>query len=397
MTGPSPSPLRAAVIGTGFIGPVHVRAARLAGAEVVGVAASSPESARRAAADLGVERAFDSSEEAAEHPDVDVVHVCTPNHLHEPLALRALAAGKHVICEKPVALDAAGAERVRRAGEAAGRVVAVPFVYRFSPVIRDARALVAGGEVGAVRLIHGTYLQDWLATPDDTNWRVDAALSGASRAFADIGSHWCDLVEFVSGHRITRLVAQMATVVEERPATARPTFVAGSPGGGDGGDGSRVPVTTEDLVTVLFRTDRGATGSVVISQVSPGRKNRLWFEIDGTEASVAFDQEDAERLWVGRRRANSIVMRDPVTGSADSARLSFLPAGHAQGYADCFDLFVADAYAAIRTGEVPVGLPLAADGARSALIVDAVLASAHADGWVDVAAAAAPADSEVPA
>jgi predicted dehydrogenase len=395
MAGPSRSPLRAVVIGTGFIGPVHVRSARLAGASVVGVAASSADSSRRAAADLGVERAFATAEEATEHPDVDVVHLCTPNHLHEPLALRALAAGKHVICEKPVAMDAAGAERVRRAGEDAGRLVAVPFVYRFSPVIRDARALVDAGEVGPIRLIHGTYLQDWLATPEDTNWRVDAALSGASRAFADIGSHWCDLVEFVSGHRIARLVAQLDTVVEERPATARPTFVSGSP---DSPDGSRVPVTTEDVVAVLFRTDRGATGSVVISQVSPGRKNRLWFEIDGTEASIAFDQEDAERLWVGRRQANTVVVRDPVTGAPDSARLSFLPAGHAQGYADCFDLFVADAYAAIRTGEIPAGLPLAADGVRSALVVDAVLASARSGGWVDVAAAAAtPADTEVPA
>jgi predicted dehydrogenase len=197
--------LRTAVVGTGFIGRVHARSARLAGARLTGVAGSSPEKGRLAAEELGAERAFASGEELVEAEGVDVVHICTPNHLHEPLALKALAAGKHVVLEKPVALDGDGAGRVAAAAAAAGRVVTVPFAYRFHPMVREARARVAAGDLGRLRLLHGGYQQDWLLTPDDVNWRVDAARGGPSRAFADIGSHWCDLVEFVSGCRIARL------------------------------------------------------------------------------------------------------------------------------------------------------------------------------------------------
>ena len=225
-------PLQAAIAGTGFIGRIHARSARLAGAQLAGVAASSPESARAAAAELGADRAFDSAEELVRDPDVDVVHVCTPNHLHLPLAEAALAAGKHVICEKPLALDVAGAQRLVDAAADSGRHAAVPFVYRYYPTVREARERVASGQTGALRLLHGTYLQDWLLRPDDANWRVDEQLGGASRAFADIGSHWCDLAEFVSGHRIARLSARLLTAVPERVSEAgRHAFASGGDGG----------------------------------------------------------------------------------------------------------------------------------------------------------------------
>ena len=373
--------LRSAVAGTGFIGRVHGRSARLAGARLVGVSASTPESAERAAADLGAERAFASSEEMVEADGIDVVHICTPNHLHEPLALKALAAGKHVVCEKPVALDGAGAARIADAAAAAGRVVAVPFVYRFHPTVREARARIAAGELGPLRLLHGSYQQDWLLSPDDDNWRVEAALGGPSRAFADIGSHWCDLVEFASGTRITSLHARALTAHPERVATAARTF---SGGGADDGGGQLRAVDTEDAVVVLFETDHGGVGSLVVSQISPGRKNRLWFELDGDRASVVFDQEHPETLWVGRRDHALMLQRDPAHLSADAARLAPLPAGHGQGYHDCFDLFVADAYAAIR-GEAPDGLPLIGDGVRAARLTDAVLASARSRSWTEVA------------
>jgi predicted dehydrogenase len=377
------SGLGVSIVGVGFIGRIHARAARLAGVRLVGVASSSPEAAVAAAAELDAERAFASAEDAVVADDVDVVHICTPNHLHEPLALRALAAGKHVICEKPIAMDASGAERVAAAARDAARLVAVPFVYRFYPMVREARSMTSDGSVGAVRLIHGSYQQDWLSGADDTNWRVDASQSGASRAFADIGSHWCDVVEFVTGHRIERLVAHTATFVTERPAAGRETFGGTSD---NGPSGRRRPVDTEDAAVVLFVTDDGACGSVVISQASPGRKNRLWFEVDGADAAVVFDQEDAERLWIGGRAGNTIRFRDPAHDSPASSRLSYLPAGHGQGYADCFAAFVADAYEAVATGELPDGLPLATDGVRTAHIVDAVLSSAHTGQWVEVAA-----------
>jgi predicted dehydrogenase len=373
--------LRVGVAGAGFIGAVHARSARLAGATLAGVVGSSPERSEAAARRLGAERAFESALALAEAPDIDVVHVCTPNHLHLPVAEAALAAGKHVICEKPLAVDAAGAERLTELAAGTDRCAAVPFVYRYYPTVREARERIRSGSSGTVRLVHGTYLQDWLLKSDDDNWRVDADLGGASRAFADIGSHWCDLAEFVTGHRITRLAARTLTAVPERVRTEhREAFAAG------GGNGETRSVGTEDAAVMQFETDGGAVGTTVISQISAGRKNRLWLEVAAAEESLAFDQEEPESLWCGRREAATVVKRDPAVLSEPAARLSWLPAGHSQGWGDCFAAFIADAYAAIRQGEVPDGLPVFADGLRTARITEAVLDSAAKDRWVDVPA-----------
>jgi predicted dehydrogenase len=320
----------------------------------------------------------------ATSPDVDVVHICTPNHLHAGLAEAALAAGKHVVCEKPLATDASAARRLAVAAAGSGRVATVPFVYRFYPVVREARARVAAGTIGPLRLIHGCYLQDWLATEEDDNWRVDAELAGASRAFADIGSHWCDLVEFVSGDRLAEVCAEAVTAVPERvhAAGTEPHAFATAVAAG----ASRRPVTTEDITVVLFRTRGGVAGSVVISQVSPGRKNRLQFEVAGAEATLSFDQEQPESLWVGGRASSEIVVRDPAHLAPAAAPYAVLPPGHPQGYQDCFDAFVADTYRAIRAGDPGAvdGLPSFADGARAADITDAVLRSARSRTWEEV-------------
>jgi predicted dehydrogenase len=374
--------LRVGIAGTGFIGGVHARAVRVSNARLVGVASTSLESAGSAAAAFGAERAYASADELIADPSIDVVHICTPNHLHVPLAEAALAAGKHVVCEKPLALDAAGAARLAAAAESAGVQAAVPFVYRYYPTVREARDLVARGETGAVRLLHGSYLQDWLLRPDDDNWRVDADLGGASRAFADIGSHWCDLAEFISGHRITRLCARTLTAVPERVRThGRKAFETG---GDDAGE--LRAVTTEDAAAVVFETDAGAMGSVVISQVSAGRKNRLWIELDGADAALAFDQEQPEELWHGRRENVTLIRRDPATLSAAAAPFAVLPPGHPQGYGDCFDAFVGDVQAAIRDGGAPDGMPQFDDGVRATVITEAVLASARDNSWVEVPA-----------
>jgi len=388
------STLRAGIAGTGFIGAVHARSARRAGARVTAVAASSPESAEQAARELGAERAVASAEELVHDPEVDVVHICTPNHLHLPLAEAALAAGKHVVCEKPLALDAAGAQRLVEAAAGTGLQAAVPFVYRYYPTVREARQRVRDDATGRLRLLHGAYLQDWLLRPDDDNWRVDEALGGRSRAFADIGSHWCDLAQFISGHRIVRLSARLLTAVPERlSAAGRRAFAAGGP---DGAREARA-VTTEDAAVVLFETDAGALGTVTVSQISAGRKNKLWIELDGAASALAFDQENPEQLWCGRREEATIVRRDPEHLSPDAARFATLPPGHPQGYADCFDAFVADVYAAIAGSAPSDGLPGFEDGLRAAQITDAVLASARSEAWVDVAGAtrvAAPATTQ---
>jgi predicted dehydrogenase len=262
----------------------------------------------------------------------------------------------------------------------AGAVDAVPFAYRYYPTVREARERIASGRSGAVRLIHGTYLQDWLLEPEDDNWRVDADLGGASRAFADIGSHWCDLAEFVTGHRVSRLSARTMTAVPERVRDeGRAAFARG-----DAAGASRA-VTTEDAVVLQFETDGGALGSAVISQISAGRKNRLWLEVDAAGEAIAFDQEDAESLWIGGRAASTLVRRDAAALSAPAARLAVLPAGHPQGYQDCFNLFVRDVFEAIATGDAPDGLPRFADGLRAARLTEAVLLAAREERWVDVA------------
>ena len=370
--------LRVGVVGTGFIGRVHARSARLAGARLAGVAASSPESAGLAAAELGAERAFASAEELVGSEQIDVVHVCAPNHLHLPLARAALESGKHVICEKPVALDAAGAAELLAAAELAGRVATVPFVYRYYPTVREARARVRGGALGDLRLLYGGYLQDWLLAPSDDNWRVEPSLGGPSRAFADIGSHWCDLIEFVCGQRIVSVSARTAVAHARRPRGEARSFARGD------GAGAERAVETEDIAAVMFETDAGIVGSTVISQVSAGRKNQLWFEVSGTDAAVGFDQEQPETLWVGSRAGSERVPRDFDTLSAEAAAYVTLPGGHPQGYRDCFDAFVAETYAAIGGEQGADGLPTLVDGLRAVRITEAVLESARSREWVGV-------------
>jgi predicted dehydrogenase len=369
--------LRVGIVGTGFIGRVHARAARVAGAQLAGVASSSPERAAAARRELHADRGYDSAEELIASDEIDVVHVCTPNHLHVPLAQAAIAAGKHVVCEKPVALDSSHAAGLIVAAEAAGVVVTVPFAYRYYPTVREARVRVRAATGGA-RLIHGAYLQDWLLDAGDYNWRVEAALGGASRAFADIGSHWCDLVEFVSGQRIVALVAQTTIAHGSRRQSSSPSFERGDR------DGEERSVDTEDAALVLFETDAGATGSVVVSQVSAGRKNRLCFEISADAETFSFDQEHPDSLTVLRRQGAEVIPRDFNTLSPEAAAYVTLPGGHPQGYHDCFDAFTAETYAAI-AGVEPEGLPRLEDGLRAVRITEAVLESARQRSWVEVA------------
>ncbi|HVJ36182.1 MAG TPA: Gfo/Idh/MocA family oxidoreductase [Stenotrophomonas sp.] len=372
------SKLGIAIVGTGMIGAVHRRAALLAGAVVRGVVGSSPQRAREVAQSWDLPRAYRDIEQALGDPQVQVVHVCTPNHLHRAIAQAALQAGKHVVCEKPLATTLEDAQALATLAASTGLVATVPFVYRYHPVVREARARIAQGELGPLRLIHGSYLQDWLLDPASNNWRVDPALGGASRVFADIGSHWCDLVEWVGGERFVEVSAAFATVIAERGAVTGQSFTTPAAGG------AMQPVSSEDVAAAMFKTGVGTLASLTVSQVSAGRRNRLWFEIDGAHASVAFDQEDSERLWIGRPdQREEIFVRGPGAGSAEQRRLAIFPAGHAQGYGNCFEAFVADTYRAI-SGEQPEGLPTFEDGLRSALIVDRVITSARSRAWTPI-------------
>ncbi|MGD7789544.1 Gfo/Idh/MocA family protein [Propionibacteriaceae bacterium Y1700] len=347
-------------LGGGFMTEVHSRGARLAGARIVGVAASSPESSQRASERLGLGRPYASAEELINDESIDLVHICTPNALHAEQAAAALAAGKHVVCEKPLGINRAEADEL--AAAVGDRVATVPFVYRFHPLVREARARMAAGEAGRLLTVQGSYLQDWMLAADDDNWRADVATGGPSRAFADIGSHLADLVEFITGDRIAAVAATSSVVHAER-------------------GGRRVE--NEDAAALVIRTASGAIGTLLVSQVAPGRKNALVVEIAGSESSIRFDQENPESIWWGRRTGSVLLPRDPDQLSGDAQRLSIIPAGHPQGYQDAFNAFVADSHAAVH-GAAPDGLPTFADGARAAAITDAFLAAAQSDGWVDL-------------
>jgi predicted dehydrogenase len=346
---------RSGVIGVGMVGSVHAHAVRRAGGVLVAVAGRSAETSRAACERLNATRAA-TAEQIICADDVDVVHVCVPNHLHHELALAALAAGKHVVCEKPLATTLEDAEELVVAAAQTAQVTAVPFVYRCYPSVREARERI--GQISPW-LIHGGYLQDFKSLGRPSGWRSDPARAGVALTFGDIGSHWCDLMEFVTGQRIT--------VVSAVQGSASPD------------DRER-----EDGAIVLFRTDHDAVGSVIVSQRSPGRKNRLYFSFDGRETSVMFDQEHPDELIVGGRGANIVIPRDSASLSPAAQRYSVLPAGHPQGYQDCFNLFVADVYSAVRTGEPPDGLATFVDGLRAAHIGAAVSASITSGHWVEV-------------
>ncbi len=355
------SALRAGFLGGGFMATVHTRAARAAGAELTALASSSAERAAAAAAALGVERgAADIADAIAAS---DVVHVCTPNADHAAHAHAAIAVGKHVVCEKPLATSVADARSLVEALDAAGLVGAVPVVYRFHPMVREARALVASGELGVILSVDAAYLQDWMLLETDGNWRATGDAGGASRAFADIGSHLCDLLEFVTGDRIVRLSARTRTVYAER-------------------DGERV--ANEDIAALLVELGNGALGTLLVSQMAAGRKNGLVFELHGSTHAARFEQERPEELWIGGRDTSQLRLRDAGALSPDAARLSIVPPGHPMGYQDAFNAFVRDAYAAVR-GETPDGLPTFHAGLRAGIVTEAVLRSA-ADGgaWTDV-------------
>ncbi|PPH50729.1 Gfo/Idh/MocA family protein [Rathayibacter sp. AY1E2] len=360
-----PAPLRVGVLGGGFMAAVHSRAARSAGAVLAGVASSTPEKGERAAAELGVERAYPDARALIEDESIDLVHVCTPNATHAALALAAIEAGKHVVCEKPLAATLREAESLAAAASSAGVVATVPFAYRFHPMVREARARVASGETGRLVTVRGSYLQDWLLGASDDNWRVDPAAGGRSRAFGDIGSHLVDLLEFVTGDRIDSLAAITSTVHAER--------------------GGR-PVSTEDVAGLIVRLEGGAVGTLLVSQVTAGHRNELVLEVSGLEESLRFEQELPETLWVGRRDSALLVPRDASILAPDAARLSIVPSGHPMGYQDAFTAFARDTYAAV-AGAAVEGLPTFADGLRAARITEAVLDAAETGAWVTVPAA----------
>ena len=374
---------RAVVVGPGYIGAVHADALQRIGVEVAGFVGTGTDAGRRRAESFHVPF-FTSLAEALASGPVDCVHITTPNHLHAPLAREAIVAGKHVVCEKPLAIDAVEGEALLRLASHAGIVHAVNFNFRFYTLVRQMREAVRSGSLGPLYLIHGGYLQDWLLFETDWNWRLDQALGGSLRAIADIGSHWLDLVGFVTGQQPGSLCADLATFVPVRRRPTRPveTF-AGKSSSPD--EYEPVSITTEDYGSVLIHFDGGARGAMTVSQVSAGRKNRLELEISGAEAAVSWTSERVEELWIGHRnQANQLLLRDPPVLSPDARAVSTAPGGHAEGYIETHRALFREVYAAIADGRPPAEpqYPTFADGVRSLRLGDAIAASAREQRWV---------------
>ena len=354
----------AAVVGVGFIGVVHVEALRRLGVQVHGVVGSSPERAEARARELGLPPAYDSFDAMLQDRRVEVVHITSPNHLHHAQAKAALEAGKHVVCEKPLTMSSAESADLLRVAEKSGLVHAVNFNLRFYPLCQHVHGMVGADELGEVRLVSGHYLQDWLLGDEDWNWRVDPKLGGELRAVGDIGSHWMDLTSFLTGRRITSVMADLSTFIKRR------------------GDHA---VDTEDAATILLRYEGGIPGTVAVSQVSPGRKNSLRFEIDGSSSAAAWDSERPDELWIGHRgRPSEVLLRDPALLNEDGRRGTWLPGGHAEGFGDTFKALYAAVYGAVAAGKPGGGYPTFADGHDSMLVLDAIARSSRERRWIEV-------------
>ena len=378
--------IHAAIVGLGFVGRAHLEALRRLGIPVRGVLGSTPERSRAAKEASHLPRGYQSLEELAADPSVHVVHLCTPNCLHFQETSQLLRAGKHVLCEKPLALDSRESAALVSLLKETGLVGGIAHNLRYYPLCQEARALIRKGAIGQVKLVHGSFLQDWLLFPTDWNWRLEAKLGGELRAVSDIGTHWLDLTTWLTGSKVSELCADLATVqpTRYRPKGRVETFQkAGST------DTEEVMMTTDDYASVLLHFESDARGVMTVSQVSAGRKTRLWFEIDGTEGSLSFDSESPNSLWIGRRdRACEVLPKDPALQTPESRGYSAYPGGHQEGYPDTFVQLFKDFYGYIEKGDLRAArsFPTFETGHDGLVLCEAIAESAQKRAWVSVSA-----------
>ena len=376
--------LRAAVIGAGFVGRAHIESLRRQGIPVVGVLGSSRDRAAESARALRIDRAYSSLDELAKDKEVDVVHICTPNHLHAEQTTVLMRAGKHVMCEKPLAMNTKESAELIDLARKENRVGGVTYNLRYYPLCQQARAMVDAGAIGEPRLVHGSFLQDWLLYPTDWNWRLETQLGGDLRAVSDIGTHWMDLTSWVTARRITEVCADLATVipVRQKPRGRVETFQEGGKAASDA-----VKIATDDYASVLVHYEGNLRGVFTVSQVSAGRKARLWFEVDGSEGSLAFDTENPNMLWIGRRKqANEEMMKDPSLMDPAARGYSVYPGGHTEGYPDTFAQLFKDFYAYIEAGDFAAKrrFPTFETGHVEMVLCDAIAVSGRERRWVKV-------------
>lgn len=378
--------IKAAIVGTGFIGPAHLEALRrIPNIEVTGLVEVNQEVADAKAAELGIANAY-TFENMLKDDSIDVVHICTPNFLHFPQAKASMLAGKHVVCEKPLSMTIQEAEELVAVATETGLINAVHFNLRYYPMVRQMRVMRQKGELGDVYSVMGSYLQDWLIHKTDYSWRLDPKQSGGSRVVADIGSHLLDMTEYVTGLKVTAVMADFSIV---HPTRLKPLKAVESFSGKalDPSDYEEYKVTSEDYATIMLRFDNGRTGSIVVSQVNAGRKNRLNIEISGSKSNFEFNAEKPNELWIGKRdSANSILMKDPALVDEGARSLVSFPGGHQEGFPDTSKQLFKEVYAAIREGKQPESptFPTFADGLRELIIGEAIVESNAKEAWVKI-------------
>jgi predicted dehydrogenase len=378
--------LNAAIVGLGFVGRAHLEALRRLGISVQGVLGSTAERSKESANTLNLPRAYSSLDELAADSSVQVVHLCTPNYLHFQEASQLLRSGKHVLCEKPLALDSRESAALVSLLKETGLVGTVTYNLRYYPLCQEARALIRKGAIGQVKLVHGSFLQDWLLFPTDWNWRLEAKLGGELRAVSDIGTHWLDLTSWLTNSKVSELCADLTTVwpTRYRPKGRVESFQKASTQ-----DTEEVMITTDDYASVLLHFENEARGVMTVSQVSAGRKARLWFEIDGSEGSLAFDSESPNNLWIGRReRACEFLPKDPALQSPESRGYAAYPGGHPEGYPDTFVQLFRDVYSYIAADDLraPRTFPTFETGHEELVLCEAIAESAQNKSWVTVGA-----------
>jgi predicted dehydrogenase len=374
--------IRTAIVGSGWMGKVHLEAIRRLGyVEAAVIVASSQLKAQQFADEWGLPRATASYQEVLSDPAIQTVHICAPNDRHFQMARDALNAGKHVVCEKPLANTVEEGEALVNQAAATGLANCCFFNVRSYPHVRHMRSLVQKGHLGELWVLQGTYSQDWLFHDTDWNWRIDA---GASRTFADIGSHWCDLAEFITGGRIASLCADMHTVhpTRKKAAGSVETFAGKMQ---RATHFTQVPVNSEDFANVIFRMDNGARGTMSVSQISAGRKNRVFIELFGSKRGMAWNAEEPDQLWIGERdEPNRLQIKDPSMMDPANREFADFPGGHSEGFDDTFKQTARQFYNNVRDRTAEVNYPTFADGLRQLKVLEAVLTSVRTRGWVDV-------------
>lgn len=377
--------LKTAVFGTGFVGRVHIEGIRrLGNVEVYAIGVGPEDDAARLGEELHVEKVSRDYRALVQDPAIDAVHVCTPNAMHFPIVKAAMEAGKHVVCEKPLALSVAEAQEMVELARRTKLRNCTFHNLRYYPMVQQARRMCEAGELGDILIAQGTYSQDWLLYNTDWNWRLVSAEGGASRCLADIGSHWCDGVEHVTGLRITSVCADVQTFhkTRKRPKKALESFGKATLRPEDSED---VPIDTEDFGAVMFRMGERTRGTFTASQVSAGRKNNFRMEIYGSKASLTWDGERPDELWIGRRDGpNQILIKDPSLMMSPARAYADLPGGHSEGYDDTFKQVFRRFYHSIEDPSAEPEYPQFTDGLRQLTILEAELASSQRRAWVDV-------------